>query len=1057
MSTLTTDEFTDFFLAVHGVEPFPWQQRLMQRVLDAGKGWPQAITLPTASGKTACIDIALFALAAQADLPPMQRTAPRRIAFVVDRRIIVDEASERAKKIADALKNRAKESPILSAVADRLLSLAGDSSKDPLRVVTLRGGVFRDQTWSTHPLQPLVLCSTVDQLGSRLLFRGYGSSPGAWPVHAGLLGNDTLIFLDEAHIAEPFLQTASAIAHYRDHAQQTLPAPFSFVVMSATPPEACTDRFPATDAELAPDRVHPVLGKRWSASKPTRLVTVEGTKQADFVDKLAAKLVSEAEVLQSDDRRVIAILVNRVATAKRVAVLLKDKPHVLLTGRMRPYDRDRIVAQAESTFHLSTSAAAKQPDRGTAFVIATQCLEVGADMDFDGIVSECASLDSLRQRFGRLNRGGRSIQARGTIVIRADQTTAPAEEKNLDPVYSRALPETWAWLNGVAQAIQPAPESANLADTQIELTQDSGASDGRLESPQQDTFTIDFGIEALQPILAALEPSAAAKLRLETRDAPVMLPAHIEAWSQTSPQPHCEPEPSLFLHGKNTNAPEISLCWRLDLAAPNDDQALFDHIGLCPPAAAECLSVSLWALRQWFTNTKPDQTAKALSLESDDTSPEPNLKLPESDQTLFAVCWRGLPTSQTKREDRSYVLTSVDDLKWLKPSDTLILSDHASAHFWLGEDIAGKDSPSPHLDLGDRVQHSARARPTLRFHKALTSRWPKPNTSAHDQPQWPELLQPWLKADTIDPALEDLSEAKAQLQGILSSLQTCAAQSPEHEWLATTCAALYKEINDQRRLERAVHQPLPGTGFLLRSARRYRLSADADDYDPIPDDSFSSSRSSEAILLSTHSLAVALRAAEHAKTAGLPDSIISAFHLAGLLHDTGKADPRFQTILIACSPGFAPTADQFLAKSARIPRSSRDADAQRKAAGYPKGGRHELLSTRLAESATTMLQGIEEKDLVLHLIASHHGKCRPFAPVVEDDAGTQRIVTCVSADQSLTHSAASGLERLDSGISERFWHLQARFSPWGLAWLEALFRLADQQVSASEQTQKQSA
>ena len=70
---------------------------------------------------------------------------------------------------------------------------------------------------------------------------------------------------------------------------------------------------------------------------------------------------------------------------------------------------------------------------------------MGADLDFDGLVAECASLDALRQRFGRLNRGGRNkFKARATIVVRADQTNPKTSD---DPVYSTALAETWQWLN----------------------------------------------------------------------------------------------------------------------------------------------------------------------------------------------------------------------------------------------------------------------------------------------------------------------------------------------------------------------------------------------------------------------------------------------------------------------------------------------------------------------------------------------------------------------------------------------------------------------------------
>ncbi|HZU15053.1 MAG TPA: CRISPR-associated endonuclease Cas3'', partial [Candidatus Dormibacteraeota bacterium] len=202
-------DFDAFFRAANeGRQPFPWQRNLAARV--AERGWPDAIEVPTGLGKTACLDIAVWALARAAAGPV--RTAPTRIWYVVNRRLLIDAAHEHARQLADllALPERLRERwkaaggeevRALTAVAEALRGLALTPLEDgPLHVVRLRGGAELGAR-PPDPAHPALILATVPMFASRLLFRGYGSSTSMRPVDAALAGTDSLVLLDEAHLA----------------------------------------------------------------------------------------------------------------------------------------------------------------------------------------------------------------------------------------------------------------------------------------------------------------------------------------------------------------------------------------------------------------------------------------------------------------------------------------------------------------------------------------------------------------------------------------------------------------------------------------------------------------------------------------------------------------------------------------------------------------------------------------------------------------------------------------------------------------------------------------
>ena len=546
--SLTIDDFPGFFRAVHGDNPFPWQDRLARHV--AVDGWPKALDIPTGCGKTAAIDAAVFTLALQANQPIEQRRAPVRIAFVVDRRLVVDDAFARACKLSAALADASGDG-VLARVARRLRRLAEDE-KSPLAVARLRGGLPHEPDWARTPSQPTVLVSTVDQVGSRLLFRGYGVSSSMRPIHAGLLGRDALLLLDEAHLSQPFLQTL------RDLESPPWPgtlssSPFQVVSMTATPADAAGFRLDGAD------RANQTLTRRLIASKPATLIA---EKPASFVEAFV-RTARQFSLAGGGSAHVTGIVVNRVARARAIFDALGQATTngltadvVLLIGRTRDVDRDTVLTEL-----LPRMRAGRREDVGPPLiVVATQCIEAGADLDFDALVTEIAPLDCLRQRLGRLNRLGRHDTSPTAIIAKSDEIGARA----VDPIYGTALRDTYLFLQ-------------------------------QLKSDE-----VDFGLNAASAWLPQGE--ALKRLLAPRTDAPLLLPRDPHLWACTSPVPAVDPAAALYLHGPDAAPADVQIVWRKELDGTDQD-GWAEWIEACPPVPGEVMPVPIYEARRWLTST----------------------------------------------------------------------------------------------------------------------------------------------------------------------------------------------------------------------------------------------------------------------------------------------------------------------------------------------------------------------------------------------------------------------------------------------------------------------
>lgn len=392
--------FEETFRGLTGYLPMPWQEKMYSLLLE--NKVPAFCNLPTGMGKTSIMAIWLIALSKS------NANLPRRLVYVVNRRTVVDQATREAEKLRANLDPAKLREPL-----NRLCALEHDV---PLAISTLRGQFADNGEWYVDPARPAIIVGTVDMIGSRLLFSGYGVGFRTRPLHAGFLGQDALLIHDEAHLEAPFQRLLEEIQYEQQGGRGTDFRPLRVMALSATNRKPVTvanqsesTEFELTDREKSPPEACPEpatapihhVWRRLTAKKTLRLHSVSTDK------KLVEKVVESAKQYR-DSGKAILVFVNGVKESRLVRDNLKQENLELLTGTIRGLERDELIKKP--IFQRFLPKSNQEPDiipqEGTVYLICTSAGEVGIDISADHLVCDLVPFERMAQRFGRVNRYG---------------------------------------------------------------------------------------------------------------------------------------------------------------------------------------------------------------------------------------------------------------------------------------------------------------------------------------------------------------------------------------------------------------------------------------------------------------------------------------------------------------------------------------------------------------------------------------------------------------------------------------------------------------------------
>jgi CRISPR-associated endonuclease/helicase Cas3 len=943
-------DFAKFFAAVNsGHAPFGWQERLLDTVLGSGR-WPDRIAAPTGAGKTSAIDVHVFATALTAGGGGPR--LPRRLAMVVDRRVLVDDQYQRARALAGAL-----DSPghlLVAEVAGVLAALGKQEDTEAPALVTarLRGGSVPSRSWRDHPTACAVLCATPDMWGSRLLFGGYGTSGRAASREAGLLAFDTAVLVDEAHLARQLLVTARRVSCLARVAEQPVtPVPVLQVVeVTATPaqePDAERTVVTVDENDLAEQR----LAARLTRPKPVRLLPVAEWPQGRQPGKTAAAAAQAVTAMRDeitaaqDAAATIGCYVNTVPMALAVAEALRRESLRVVTvcGQVRPADLSRLAERYPGI--LSTSG---NPD--VDVLVTTQSLEVGADLDLAGIVTELASGSALAQRAGRVNRLGKRANGPVTVLVPEGPVTGRMRS---GPYSDGELGEALDWVT--ARAAAP----------------------------------VGFAPWALRE-----SPPPPAHRRRTLYQRPELGDAW--HWARTGDDLAAEPELELWLSDSLEEQASAGIVVRD--AVPADPADAVEFVRDVPPA-------------RWEVFPVPYRTAGAVLAE-----------LLEGGQPAVRVRGGDIAPLRPRPGGRADV----------RPGD-MVVADSSAEIVTRAVDHAFSPPvvvSSASADAGDRVDEARRgcADDVLHCQPA-----PRPG-SVVLRLEWSpghERVAGFAQHTArriLDDFTEDYEELTEQarrvsLAQLLKAMRGDECPGDLRRTVGAVISLLRGRVKDSDVILRL---PDDGGARVVVLDRR-RAVADEDLRQVF------TPRDKEPVLLSGHQRDVAARATLLASKLALSPGLISTLHAAGEHHDDGKADRRFQVTRLGAVAGFG----EPLAKS-DPGKTTREVRQQQALGGLPSRWRHEQRSVVDSWAAVHATPAVDP-GLALRLIGTSHGHGRSgFPHSASELAGPE--------DPADWRELAADLFDI-GGWDELIETTHLRYGVWGCAFLEAVLRAADCQVS----------